>query len=75
MITTCVSTQYWLPWLQIEVVEQFGVQVNRVMRQQLEHERLSNIIERIEAYDAVEVPNDECMKVSTLPTSAASRGN
>jgi pleckstrin domain-containing family G protein 5 len=34
-----------------------------MMRQQVEHERLSNIIDRIEAYDAIEAPNDECMKV------------
>lgn len=49
--------------MQIDVVEQFGVQVNRVMRQRLEHERLSNIIDRIEAYDAIEAPNEECMKL------------
>ena len=48
---------------QIEKVERFVLQVNTYMHQEQERARLSRIIDRIEDYQAVEVPNDECAKV------------
>ena len=49
--------------LQIEKVERFVLQVNTYMHQEQERARLSRIIDRIEDYQAVEVPNEECAKV------------
>jgi hypothetical protein len=37
--------------------------VNIAMRQRHEHKQLSMIVDRIESYDAVEIPNEECVKV------------
>ena len=48
---------------QIEQSERFLKQVNTILHQRSERERLSVIIERIESYDVIE-PNDECAKVS-----------
>ena len=52
---------------QIEKVERFVLQVNTYMHQEQERARLSRIIDRIEDYQAVEVPNDECAKVRICP--------
>ena len=51
--------------VQIEKVDRFVLQVNTVMHQRAEHERLSMIIDRIEAYDVIETQNDEVQKVSS----------
>ena len=41
----------------------FVAHVNTALHQKQEHERLSMIIDRIEAYDIIDFPNDETVKV------------
>ena len=48
---------------QIEQVERFVLQLNLAMRQRQECKQLSLMIDRIESYDAVEAPTEECVKV------------
>jgi len=38
--------------------------VNVAMRQRHDHKQLSIIIDRIDSYDAIDLPSDECLKVS-----------
>lgn len=38
-------------------------QVNIAMRQTHEYKQLSLMIDRIESYDAIDAPNEECVKV------------
>ena len=52
--------------VQIEHVDEFIQQVNVTMRQRHECKQLSIIIDRIESYDAVDLPTDECLKVVTM---------
>ncbi len=52
--------------MQIDRVEKFVLQVNTFMHQEQERARLSQIINRIEDYQAVDVPNDECAKVNPI---------
>ena len=40
-------------------MDKFVTEVNTVMHQKDEHERLSVIIDKLEAYDAIETPNEE----------------
>ena len=35
------------------------------MRQRHEYKQLSIVIDRIESYDAVDLPSDECLKVNS----------
>ena len=51
---------------QIQRVDEFVVKVNTTLHQKQEHERLSMIIDRIEAYDIIDFPNEECTKVSRI---------
>jgi len=48
---------------QIENVEKFLHHVNVTMRQKHHHLQLSLVADRIESYDAVDAPSDECDKV------------
>jgi len=48
---------------QIENVEKFLHHVNVTMRQKHNHKKLSIVVDRIESYDAVDAPSDECDKV------------
>jgi len=45
-------------------VDEFIQHVNVAMRQRHEYKQLSIIIDRIESYDAIDLPSDECLKVS-----------
>jgi len=54
---------------QIENVEKFLHHVNVTMRQKHNHKQLSLVVDRIESYDAVDAPSDECDKVSRLQTN------
>jgi len=45
-------------------VEKFLHHVNVTMRQTHNHKQLSIVVDRIESYDAVDAPSDECDKVS-----------
>jgi len=50
--------------LQIERVERFVSTVNGALRQRdNQHQLVSLATARIESYDAIEAPNDECVKV------------
>jgi len=48
---------------QIENVEKFLHHVNVTMRQKHNHQQLSLVVDRIESYDAVDAPSEECDKV------------
>ncbi|ESN93328.1 hypothetical protein HELRODRAFT_181074 [Helobdella robusta] len=48
---------------QLEQVDSFVVKVNGVMRQRQEHIQLSTMMSRIDSYDVVEVPSDECSSI------------
>jgi len=58
-------------------VEKFLHHVNVTMRQKHNDKQLSLVVDRIESYDAIDAPTDECDKVSpspdlyTLPLRAA----
>jgi len=54
-------------WSQIENVEKFLHHVNVTMRQKHNHLQLSLVVDRIESYDAVDAPSDECDKVLYHP--------
>ncbi|KAK7487689.1 hypothetical protein BaRGS_00021108, partial [Batillaria attramentaria] len=47
----------------IASVDKYVTSINSQMQQQHELERLEAIMTKIEAYDAVEAPNDECVKI------------
>lgn len=49
---------------QIGGVDKFVSHVNATLRHKHDQERLNAIVAKIESYDAVESPNDECLKVS-----------
>ena len=49
---------------QVEQVEKFVNQVNVAMRMSQDHQQLSQIVDKIEAYEIVEPPNEECAKVN-----------
>ena len=51
--------------MQIQHVDQFIQHVNVSMRQRHEYKQLSIIVDRIESYDAIDLPSDECLKVSS----------
>ena len=53
----------YLCMAQIENVEKFLHHVNVTMRQKHNHKQLSIVVDRIESYDAVDAPSDECDKV------------
>ncbi|XP_067658142.1 pleckstrin homology domain-containing family G member 5-like isoform X3 [Haliotis asinina] len=44
-------------------VDEFVTHVNTSMREQVDKERMEAIVTKIEPYDAVEAPNDECVKL------------
>lgn len=46
----------------IQTVDAFVSYVNLVVGQRREHEKLSAMASRIDSYEAVEAPNDECVK-------------
>jgi pleckstrin domain-containing family G protein 5 len=48
---------------QIASVDRFVHHVNSTLHQQHEEEKLQAIVDKIETYDAVDAPNDECLKV------------
>ncbi|KAL3862736.1 hypothetical protein ACJMK2_008689 [Sinanodonta woodiana] len=47
----------------IASVDKFVTFVNSTLRKQHEEERLQTIADKIETYDAVDAPNDECLKI------------
>ncbi|XP_053378872.1 pleckstrin homology domain-containing family G member 5-like isoform X3 [Mercenaria mercenaria] len=47
----------------IASVDRFVHHVNATLHQQHEEEKLQAIVDKIEAYDAVDAPNDECLKL------------
>jgi len=49
---------------QIQQVDEFIQHVNIAMRQRHEYQQLSIVIDRIESYDAIDLPSDECLKVA-----------
>lgn len=49
--------------LQIDQVEKFVTEVNVAMRHREESRLMSKLMNRIESYDVVEAPNEECIKV------------
>lgn len=49
---------------QIAGVDKFVSHVNVTLRHKHDQERLNAIVAKIESYDAVESPNDECLRVS-----------
>ena len=51
-------------YLQIGGVDKFVSHVNATLRHKHDQERLNAIVAKIESYDAVESPNDECLRVS-----------
>ena len=58
--------------LQIASVDKYVGSINSQMQQQHELERLEAIMTKIEPYDAVEAPNDECVKVGHRPLGFSS---
>jgi len=48
---------------QIASVDRFVHHVNATLHHQHEEERLQAIVDKIEPYDAIDAPNDECLKV------------
>lgn len=56
---------FFLLYFKIQTVDAFVSYVNLVVGQRREHEKLSAMASRIDSYEAVEAPNDECVKVST----------
>lgn len=48
----------------VQQVEKFVLQVNKAMRQRHEHMQLSVLMDKIDSYEAVEVPSDECLKMT-----------
>ena len=63
----CVYCNVYMFLCQIEKVHKFVSQVNQVMHQREEHERLKMIIDRIEVYDIIDTPNiEEVQKVGSL---------
>ena len=76
----CVSWAFlftFVCWwcVQIECVERFVSTVNGALRQRdNQHQLVSLATARIESYDAIEAPNDECVKVRRYasPRSTAS---
>ena len=66
MATGVFKFNLLLLWLQIGCVDRFVRHVNSTLRQQHEEERLQKIVDKIEPYDAIEAPNDECLKVSVF---------
>ena len=55
---------------QIASVDKYVGSINSQMQQQHELERLEAIMTKIEPYDAVEAPNDECVKVGHGPLAS-----
>lgn len=53
-------------YLQIGGVDKFVSHVNATLRHKHDQERLNAIVAKIESYDAVESPNDECLRVSFI---------
>jgi hypothetical protein len=49
--------------VQISQVEKFVHAVNLALRQRQDHHQLSLATDRIESYDVIEAPNDECSQV------------
>ena len=47
-------------------MEKFLHHVNVTMRQKHNDKQLSLVVDRIESYDAIDAPTDECDKVSQL---------
>ncbi|ESO82527.1 hypothetical protein LOTGIDRAFT_134475, partial [Lottia gigantea] len=47
----------------IEHIDRFVTHVNTQLRNQQEQERYESIIAKIEPYDAIEAPNEECVKI------------
>ena len=64
-VCVCVSPQ-------IASVDKYVGSINSQMQQQHELERLEAIMTKIEPYDAVEAPNDECVKVGQGPLGGSS---
>lgn len=58
--------------LQIACVDRFVHHVNSTLHQQHEEEKLQAIVDKIEPYDAVDAPNDECLKVTFIIHSCIS---
>jgi len=52
---------------QIQHVDEFIQHVNVSMRQRHEYKQLSIVVDRIESYDAIDLPTDECLKVVFIP--------
>jgi hypothetical protein len=50
--------------VQIGQVEKFVHAVNLALRQRQDHHQLSLATDRIESYDVIEPPNDECSQVT-----------
>jgi len=48
-------------------VDEFIQHVNVSMRQRHEYKQLSIVVDRIESYDAIDLPTDECLKVVFIP--------
>lgn len=55
---------WFIYFLQIAGVDKFVSHVNVTLRHKHDQERLNAIVAKIESYDAVESPNDECLRVS-----------
>ena len=53
-------------YLQIGGVDKFVSHVNATLRHKHDQERLNAIVAKIESYDAVESPNDECLRVNFI---------
>ena len=58
-----ITCTYFSLVVKVEKVNAFAKQVDNAMRQKQEQSRLSKIINRIESYEAVEAPNEECARV------------
>ena len=48
-------------------MDEFIQHVNVSMRQRHEYKQLSIVVDRIESYDAIDLPTDECLKVVFIP--------
>ena len=48
---------------QIASVDRFVHHVNATLHHQHDKERVQAIVDKIEPYDAIDAPNDECLKV------------
>lgn len=59
----CETNVKFFFW-QIAGVDKFVSHVNVTLRHKHDQERLNAIVAKIESYDAVESPNDECLRVS-----------